>query len=119
MSRLVKSALSGSKIEVAVGVDVDASGAPGADLRPAVDGEAGDEIAAGLAVAAGEVRRTVRLDRVALSVQLVARRIDHVVLDRQREAVVGQRIGETEHQRAGGRLTGHAERSGLNWTDVI
>ena len=62
--------------EVAVGVDVHAPAAPGADLRPAVDGEAGDEVAARLAVAAGEVRRAVGLGGVALAVQLVAGRID-------------------------------------------
>ncbi len=43
--------------EVPVGVDILAPAAPRADLRPAIDGEAGDEVPARLTVAAGEGRR--------------------------------------------------------------
>ena len=61
---------------VAVDVDPDAAGRIGADLRPAVDREPGHEVAAGLAVAAGECRIAVGLDGVALAVQFVAGQVD-------------------------------------------
>ena len=46
----------GIEVEVAVGIDVHGAGGPDADLGSGVDREAGDEIAAGHAVAAGEDR---------------------------------------------------------------
>ncbi len=57
---------------VAVGVDVDAGGGEVAEFGAAIDGEAGGEVAAGNAVAAGEVRIVERLGGVAFAVELVA-----------------------------------------------
>ena len=54
MSRLVKSRLSGSNVKLPLVSTQTLPGGPDADLRPAVDREAGDEVAAGHAVAAGE-----------------------------------------------------------------
>src|SRR5207249_11404714 len=66
------------RVKVAVAVEVDEllAVAEDADLGPAVDGEAGHEVAAGLAVAAGEGRLVERLAGVALAVEVVARRVD-------------------------------------------
>ena len=100
----------GIEEEVPVGVDVHTSPAPDADLRPAVDGKSGREVAARLPVAAGELRILVRLDRVRLAVEGVPHLIDDGVGDRQREAIVGQRradvVGRVE-QGVGSRVAEH------------
>ena len=61
----------------------------------------------------------LRLAGIALAVQVIARRILNLVADRQREAVVGQRLGERERDRASGRLADRlpASRIGLHWID--
>src|SRR6185503_5168327 len=91
--------------EIAIGIDIHAACCPHANFRPAVDREACPEIAARLAVATGEERILKRLNGVALAIELIAGRIDQRVLEREREAVVGQRLEEREHDRARGRLT--------------
>ena len=88
--------------EVAVDVDVDLLRDVIADFWMGIDGEAGDEIAAGDAVAGGE-ERALRLDLVRLAIELVVGRIDEVVLDGERVAIVGERRGEGESDsRCGG-----------------
>ena len=58
-------------------------------------------------------RKLVRLDRVRLPVKPAACRVDHRVGDGQREAIVGQRLGETEddarrgHQALACRIVDH------------
>ena len=79
---------------IAVGVDIHAARSKRAKLRPAVDGEAGDEIAARGGVPAGEGGCAVGLRGVAFAVQLIAGGILQVVIDGQREAIIGQWAGE-------------------------
>jgi len=77
--------------EVAIDVDVDVLGDVVADLRMGVDGEAGDEVAAGDAVA-GREERALRLDLVRLAIELVIGGIDEIVLDG--EACSDRRVAE-------------------------
>src|SRR5262249_50600489 len=93
---------------VAVDVQVLAAAAGRADLRTAVDREPRHEVAAGLAVAAGEGRHVERLAGVALAVELVAGHIDDGGVENgEGEAVIGQGRGEVEGDGAGGGLAGH------------
>jgi hypothetical protein len=65
--------------QVAVDIDERAAGRVVADLRPAIDREAGDKVAARQTIACREQRDAEGLSRVALAVELIARRIDNVL----------------------------------------
>ena len=78
---------------------------PDADLGPAVDRKAGHEIAPGHAVAGREQRILLRLTGIALAVQAIADRVNQIVEDRQRKAVVRQRSGKVQNDGTGGNLS--------------
>ena len=91
--------------EVAVGIDVDAAGGEDANFSTGIDREAGHEVAAGQAIARGPLDVLLRLDGVRFAVQPVARMVGQLVPHGQRKAVVGQRVGELEHDPAGGHVS--------------